>query len=148
MANIKRYNGANSINRGFNDFYNMMDNFFTDSFMPSKISEGETFPINVSELDKKYEIIAEIPGVEKEDINIEVEDGKISIDVAKNESLDKSDEEKNYIHREIKTSRKRRVLYFENIDEDNLEARLENGILKIDIPKKENSEKVKKVEIK
>lgn len=148
MANIKRYNGANSINRGFNDFYNMMDNFFTDSFMPSKISEVETFPINVSELDKKYEIIAEIPGVEKEDINIEVEDGKISIDVAKNESLDKSDEEKNYIHREIKTSRKRRVLYFENIDEDNLEARLENGILKIDIPKKENSEKVKKVEIK
>lgn len=150
MANIRRYSGEdykNYRNRSFNDFYNMMDNFFLDNFMPSRISDGETFPINVSELDDRYEIIAEIPGVEKENIDIEVEDGKISIDVAKNETLDKTYDEKNYIHREIRTSRKKRVLQFKNIDEDNLEARLENGILWLKIPKKEENN-IKKIQIK
>ena len=56
--------------------------------------------------------------------------------------------EKNYIHRERKSSKMMRRMFFKDIDEENMSAKLEGGILEITIPKKTEEKKNKKIEIK
>ncbi|MHA1385438.1 MAG: Hsp20/alpha crystallin family protein [Candidatus Helarchaeota archaeon] len=94
----------------------------------------------------KYSIIAEIPGIPKEDINIEITKNVLEIK-AENKTV-KEEKKEGYIKRERgQRSFYRRVVLPEEIIADKIEAELKNGILSIDIPKKEPEPK-KKIEIK
>lgn len=78
-----------------------------------------------------YYIEADIPGYNKEDIKIEYNKGNINIIVKKIEL------QKKYLLHERRKSDINRHFYFKNIDGDNIEAKYENGVLRISIPKKE-----------
>jgi len=109
--------------------------------------QGSAYPkVNVYEYDKKVGIVAEIPGLEKKDLTVEVEDGTLTISGVKHHI--KEDEGAKVLRRELKASSfKRNFEIGENLDGENIKAVFKNGILNIDIPKTE-PEKPKKQFIK
>ena len=88
-----------------------------------------------------------MPGFSKDDIAISLDEGKLVISAQKNEEVDKSDEDKNYIHKERKSSQMSRSMYFPDIDKDNIKACLNDGILEIELGKSQVKETKKHIAI-
>lgn len=146
MANIIRKNN-NLFNSSYRDFNNMIDSFFNDDFLTRGSVYESSFKVDVSQSDDGYLVEAEMPGFDKDDISISLDEGKLVISAQKNEEIDKSDQEKNYIHKERKSSQMSRTMYFPDIDEDNIKASLNNGILEIKLGKNQIKESKKQIEI-
>ncbi|QQK07261.1 Hsp20/alpha crystallin family protein [Miniphocaeibacter halophilus] len=140
----RRYTG---LRNQFDDFYDLMDQFFNEGTLPTKFNNEPLFKVDIQDLEDEYLVEADLPGYDKKEINIKLDDGRLTISVNKDEEIDKSDEKKNYIHKERKTSSMSRSMYFDNIDEENLKAKLDNGVLEIKIPKRKNNNKTKEIEI-
>jgi HSP20 family protein len=101
--------------------------------------------VDVSDHADKIQIEAEIPGLSKEDVNVDLEDNVLTI-VGQKRNTDKK-ENVNYIRKELKRSNFQRSFKLNssfNLSE--IAAKFENGILLIDVPKKE-AEKPKKIKI-
>lgn len=147
MAGLVPYNRKRSdlMNTGFVDFQNMLDDFFTDSWPIRRSLAGDTFKIDVQDNDGEYLIEAELPGVEKKDIGLSLEDGKLKISVNKMESNE--DKSKNYIHRERRFTSMVRSLALADSDSEGISAKLEDGVLIIKIRKKTIQDKSVKINI-
>ena len=134
-------------------FDRIFDQMFESSFpdvmrtIGVKPYQGSAYPkVNVYEYDERVGIIAEIPGLTKKDISVEVEDGTLTISGEKHNILE--DGSAKVIRRELKASSfKRNFELGENLDGENIKAVFKNGILNIDIPKIE-PEKPKKQFVK
>ena len=109
--------------------------------------QGTAYPkVNVYEYDDKIGLVAEIPGLKKKQLNIEVEDGVLTISGDKHNILDEADAK--ILRRELKQSSfKRSFELGELLDGDNISANFTDGILSISIPKLE-PEKPKKKSVK
>jgi HSP20 family protein len=107
------------------------------------------FPrLDIKEDDKEYCITAEVPGFTKEEINIEVNNGVLNISSEHKEEKEEKEEKKGYIYRErSERSFSRSIRIPENIKTEDMDARLDKGILTLRIPKKELPPP-KKIEIK
>lgn len=146
VANMRLYRRNGQIyDYGFGDLYNVIDSFFNDSKPASATSTS--FKVDISDEGDKYLIEAEMPGFEKEDISLTVDDNTITIEVGKDEEKDESDQDKNYIHRERRTSRMKRSMSFVDMDEDKINAKLDKGILCIEVGKEDEEESTKSIEI-
>jgi len=98
--------------------------------------QGTAYPkVNVYEWDTKVGVIAEIPGLSKKDLSVEVTDGVLTISGDKQSTFDVKDAK--VVRRELKQSSfKRQFELGEELDGDNISAKFEDGILSIEIPKK------------
>lgn len=122
-----------------NDRYSLWDTFndmFTDAF-------SKEMKTDIEENEDGYLLNVEIPGVSKEDINLSFEDDTLTIHVKK--SNKKDDKNKNYIAKERSTLDMTRSFYLENVDENSISAKLDNGILTIGLTKLKNIPNPKKV---
>lgn len=126
----------------------MIDSFFNDDFTPQRAMRSATFKVDVIDEDKDYKVEAELPGFSKDEIDVDFEDGKLTISAEKNEEVNDENKGKNYIHRERKSSKMMRRMFFKDVDQENMTAKLDGGILEITIPKKTEEKKNKKIEIK
>ena len=99
--------------------------------------QGTAYPkVNVYEYDDKVGVVAEIPGLDKKDLSVEVEDGVLTISGDKHGLFD--DEGAKVIRRELKhSSFKRSFELGELLDGDNIKASFKDGLLSIEIPKTE-----------
>ena len=99
--------------------------------------QGTAYPkVNVYEYDTKIGGIAEIPGLDKKDLNVEVEDGVLTVSGDKSHGFDEG--EAKVLRRELKhSSFKRQFTLGEQLDGDNISANFKDGILSIEIPKVE-----------
>ncbi len=130
---------------GFGSFSNMLDDFFCDT-MPAKQSLlGDLFRVDIRENEDSYQIDAELPGISKEDVKLELNEDLLSISVEHQE--EKEDSKDNYIHRERRYGSMRRVIRLANTKADDIAARFENGILQITVPKEESASKIRQIEI-
>ena len=125
-------------------FDKMFDEIISSSFPQINETVGvnpfgnSAYPkVNVYEFDDKVGIIAEIPGLDKKDINIEVEDGVLTIAGEKHHGI--FDETKaKVLRRELKQSSfKRSFTLGDLLDGDKVKANFKEGILSIEIPKAE-----------
>ena len=116
----------------FKDLYGMMDDFFTENI---NFSANTNFKVDVRELEDSYLVEAELPGFKKDEIKISFKNGELTIDAEKKEESEESSKDKNYVHREMRTSSMTRTLYFENVEKEGLKAKLNDGILEIKVPK-------------
>ena len=110
--------------------------------------QGTAYPkINVYEWDTKVGVVAEIPGLSKKDLSVEVTDGVLTISGDKHKLFDVKDAK--VIRRELKQSSfKRQFELGEELDGENISAKFEDGILSIEIPKVEPEQpKTNKVKI-
>jgi HSP20 family protein len=97
--------------------------------------QGTAYPkVNVYEYDDKVGVIAEIPGLDKKDLKIEVEDGKLTISGDKHGTFDVKDAK--VIRRELKQSSfKRQFELGDLLDGSKIKANFKDGLLSIEIPK-------------
>tara|TARA_R100001377_G_scaffold54184_1_gene31943 strand:- start:643 stop:1116 length:474 start_codon:yes stop_codon:yes gene_type:complete len=109
--------------------------------------QGTAYPkVNVYEYDDRVGIIAEIPGLDKKDLKVDVQEGILVISGDKHALY--NDDGAKVIRRELKQSSfKRQFELGEQLDGDNIKASFKDGLLSIDIPKVEPA-KPKKLSIK
>ncbi len=103
---------------------------------------------DIKEVGDNYEFDIELPGIKKEDINIELEDGNLTVSYTEERNNDVKDGE-TYIRRERFFGSQSRSFYVgDNITKDDIKAKFENGVLNIVVPKDKPKEKVSsKIEI-
>lgn len=129
------------IRSSLNDFNNAIDNLFEPFFARPQYDYMNT---DIIESDKGYSLEIELPGFEKEDISISLENNYLTISAKRSTSQDK---DQKFLHKERHISFKR-SFYVESIKEDDINASYKNGILSIFLPKEtDESSKVRNITI-
>ncbi len=120
--------------------FDLFDDFFEDEFFPRK--ERNLMKTDIREQKDKYIVDVDLPGFEKENINLSIENGYLNIH-AKVEKKEINKEEEKYVHRERYMGECSRSFYVgDEIKENDIHAEFKNGILKVEIPKKEEQKKL------
>ena len=102
--------------------------------------------VNIHDTDKEIVLEAELPGIDPKEVSLNIEDGKLSIEGERKH--EKESKEKNYHCRELAYGKFSRSFSLPtSVDQEKIHASYEKGILKINLPKKEER-KGKKMEIK
>ncbi|MDR2176094.1 MAG: Hsp20 family protein [Synergistaceae bacterium] len=148
MAGLIPFNRkyAAALPTGFEDFYNVLDDFFTGGTEIRRSLAKDTFKIDVEETPEEFKIHAELPGVRKEEIALELIEGKLTISVKKEENVE--EEKKNYIHRERRLNSMARSIYLGDVKAEGIKAGLEDGILTISVEKEQKTNKAISIEIR
>ena len=124
--------------------FDALDSFFDAPFAPLSTSAA-SFKMNVEDAGDKYVVTAELPGVKREEIDVELNEGRLSISIDKKES----DEEKgkNYLYKETGEWSATRGVYLKDAAVAGLSAKLEGGVLTVNVPKQVEKANVTKVSI-
>lgn len=122
-----------------------LDDIF-DDFISSK--KEQLMKCDIYEKEGDYHIEMDIPGFSKEDISLEVNDGYLKIKAEKSNEIKEEDESKNYLRRERSYGKVERSFYLADLEEDRISAEFTNGMLKIVVPKKEEKNTKKIIDIK
>lgn len=128
----KRNNNIDKKTKELFDVERIFESLFNDAFFPA-LYGGGNIKVDILENDKEYVVEAELPGIRKEEINIDLKYDKLTISVRRNEEL--NEERDNYIRKERKLGSLSRVFYLPNIKEDEVKAKFSNGILILNLPK-------------
>ncbi|GEP80816.1 Hsp20/alpha crystallin family protein [Staphylococcus carnosus] len=113
----------------------------------SNFPDEQSIKTDISEKDDRYELKAELPGFSKDQIDISYENGMLIISGENNQMNQEKDNEGKVIQKERSYSNVKRMYSLNNIDEDNIEAKFENGILSVYLPKIEKNQR-KVIDIK
>lgn len=123
--------------------FDVFDDMFDDRFFNKK--EMQLMKTDIKETNENYILEMDLPGYNKENIAIELNDGYLTVTAEISNDIDESDEEANYIHKERYSGKCSRSFYVgENIKEEDINASFKNGILNIIVPKEEKVERTKK----
>lgn len=128
----------NNLSRTEDIFDDFFDSFINDSFFaPMRALDNRFggFKVDVSDSGDRYLIEADLPGMDKENVKIEYENKYLTI-TARREDTQET-QENNYIRKERQCGEYRRSFYIDNIAVEDIDASFKNGVLKIDIKKKE-----------
>lgn len=129
--------------------FDLFDELFDDSFISKR--ERNLMKTDIKETKDKYIIDIDMPGFEKENINLSLNDGYLEISAKIDEENSNDDEEK-FVHKERFFGECSRKFYVGDIVEENdINAEFKNGILKIEVLKKEKNKELpetKRIEIK
>ena len=125
----------------------ILDDFFGNEWVDKTSSTAPA--VNVIETDKEYKVEIAAPGLTRDDFKIDInEDNQLTVSmekkVEKNEESEKEGKKHTYLRREFSySSFRQRMILPDNVNVDNIDAKMENGVLTIDIPKKTEEEKRK-----
>ena len=126
----------------------LFDEFFDDFTRPVKSTARLGAPAtsvmrtDVKENENGYELNIDLPGYKKEDVQAQLKDGYLTITATTKTNDEKKDEAGKYIRRERYYGTCSRSFYVgEEIEQEDIKAKFEDGILKIDVPKKEEKPK-------
>jgi HSP20 family protein len=119
----------------------LMSRDFDDLFDILPVRKDNRMKCDIYEKDNKYFIEMEVPGFNKEDIDISLKEGYLTVKAEKKMSNEEKDEDKKYLRKERNYIKTERSFNLGNIDEENIDASFENGVLKIEIPKVEENKK-------
>ncbi|MFA5675884.1 MAG: Hsp20 family protein [Christensenellales bacterium] len=143
MANLIPVHRGRLTPTGFEDFYNVLDDFFSDPWTSGH--RREAFKLDVEQTDEEYLIEAELPGAKKDEISIELTEGTLQISYNREETKD--EENKNYIHRERRSVSSRRSIYLGDANAQGIRAKLDGGILKITVPRQQRKDNSRIIDI-
>lgn len=140
MANMVPYDRyERALRRAFDPF----DSFFSAPL--SALSNEGSFKMNVEDAGDKYVVTAELAGVNRDEIDVELNEGRLSISVDKKES--EEEKGKNYLHKETSEWSATRGVYLKDAATSGLTARLDGGVLTVNVPKQDEKANVTKVSI-
>jgi HSP20 family protein len=137
-------------NRGFAPvFPSLLNEMMEAGFSDLRLNNGGTAlpAVNISESEKGFHIDLSIPGFGKEEITISLDENNLIVTGEK--SAEKVDQEKRFTRKEFSYQNfKRSFTLPENVNEEAIAAKFENGILNLELPKKEHNQKVsRKIEL-
>ncbi len=132
----------NSRGIGFN---NMLDDFFDDSRFFSRNLSCDTFKIDIRDAEKSFIIDAELSGVPKESVEINVDGDMLTIAV--NQEKSNENAEGKYLHRERRVTSSSRSIRLAKADLEGITASMDNGVLSISVPKLEDKPTARNIAI-
>ena len=131
---------------------NMFDDFFSDPFgmMVPQTRDAlygkhakNLMKTDIRETDTSYELDIDLPGFKKDDVQAELKDGYLTITAQTQSESEDKDEEGTYVRKERFSGKCSRTFYVgDDIEEDDIKAKFEDGVLKIAVPKKQEQPKL------
>ncbi len=122
----------------------LFDSFFDDFKRPVRSNAGynnsmiNVMRTDIKETDAGFELDIDLPGYKKEDVQAELKDGYLTISAKTNTTKEEKDENGKYIRKERYSGSCSRSFYVgEELDQEDIKAKFEDGILKVMVPKKE-----------
>ena len=147
MFDIVPWRKNNSITKKGDEFENMVNSFFNDDFFNSFTLMKNNFSVDLKEDDNNYIIEADLPGVDKKDIDISYKNGYLNISAKRENNLEEKKD--NYVRQERSYGEFKRSFYIDNVEEDKIDANFDNGVLKVTLPKlNKEIHETKKIEVK
>ena len=128
---MRNYLSRKNDGLGFRFFDDAFDDFFKPMFFGNSISAMKT---DLKETDKEFELAIDMPGYEKSDINLTLENGYLMVNAKREE---KEEDEKNYVRRERSYTCSRSYYVGDGVTEEDIKAKYVNGTLNLTVPKKE-----------
>lgn len=104
----------------------LMNNFWQDRSLATDIKEFDSY----------YEVKADLPGINKEDIKVTYANNTLTIRAKHTANNEEKDDDGHYLRRERTSSTYERSFAMKDIDEENIKATFENGVLTLELPKK------------
>ena len=137
MLNMVPYrSNRNVAPRGF------FDDFTSDFFKPlldgfGMIRPDQAMKVDVKDEGDRYTLEADMPGVNKDDLKVEVSNGTLTISADYDEKKEEKGEDDKYVYRERRCGSMRRSFNVEGIREEDITAEFKDGVLKLTLPKQE-----------
>ena len=129
---------------GWNQFFDA----FERSMFPVESKSVPGFRTDIREMEDRYLLEADLPGFRKEDIDLELKEGVLTISAVHEEEKEQKDEQGSYLRRERRSGSYRRSFQLSGIVEDAISAAYEDGVLKLTLPKQGEPEpQVRKISI-
>lgn len=123
-----------------NTYFN---DFFENPFKSLDYNTSGLMTTDVKDTKDGYEMTMNLPGVKKEDIQAELKDGYLTINAVSNSNKDEKDKDGKYIRKERYSGSCSRSFYVgDAVTQDDVKAKFENGVLTLEVPKKEEAPKV------
>lgn len=120
------------------------DSFFDDDFFRVPILNND-MKADIQETEEAYLFTIEAPGANKDQINIEYKNEYLTVSVSHEDEV--KEEKENFIRRERRSESMCRTFRVGNIDKNRIKAKMENGLLRITVPKDETKETHYKIDI-
>ena len=124
---------------------NLFDEFFADPFGLTRGSEvsdhlygknaKNLMKTDIREKDNSYELDIDLPGFKKDELNIDLSNGYLTIQASKGLDKDEQDKDGRYIRRERYAGSMSRSFYVGDVKPEEVSAKFEDGILRLDLPK-------------
>lgn len=124
----------------------MMDDFFSGFFQEPVRGERSKqkcglMKTDIKECESGYELNIDMPGVKKDDVKAQIKDGYLTVSAIANSESEEKDEDGKFIYRERYTGSMNRSFYVgDHLKEEDVKAKFEDGILKIQVPKEQEKE--------
>ncbi len=115
-----------------NNSYDLFD-AFDDFFRPVFYDENRDLRTNIKETDANYELEVEMPGYNKDEIKLALENGYLTVSASKTSK--EEDKSKHYVRKEISESCSRSYYVGEDVSKEDIKAKYENGMLTVSVPK-------------
>ena len=127
---------------------NLFDDFFNDPFGMMNVSEGHNplygkhaknlMKTDIREHEEGYELDIDLPGFKKDEINVQLDNGYLTISATKGLDKDEQDKKGKYIRKERYAGAMQRSFYVgDAVTQEDVKAKFEDGILRLSIPKKD-----------
>ena len=140
--------GMLPFDRSDNNVFDTFDNFARDFFRRSN-TDLPAFRTDIRDTGDSYVLEAELPGFRKEDISLDLKEGILTITATHSESSEQKDGEGSYIRRERRYGSFQRSFDVTGIEEKNITAAYENGVLSLTLPKAKPAEpEIHRIEIR
>ncbi|MDP4260494.1 MAG: Hsp20/alpha crystallin family protein [Bacteroidota bacterium] len=125
-------------------FQNNLNRFFDDDYWGfNGLASRNQAPVNIRETEKSFEIELMAPGLNKEDFQLQVSNGTLTISNESQQSTQSGGQQEGWLRREFKRqSFSRSFTLDDTVDADNISARYEGGVLYLSLPKKEQAQKI------
>ncbi|HLV08785.1 MAG TPA: Hsp20/alpha crystallin family protein [Halanaerobiales bacterium] len=131
-------------NRSLVDSDDFFENFF-NGFSSQTESPFSKFKTDIKERENEYIIQAELPGFNKDNINVELNKDCLTISAENNEVIE--EEKDSFIRRERRAGRFERNFYVRDIKQDEIEANYKDGILELKLPKKNPGQSRRRIDV-
>ncbi len=123
------------IKRNYNTTDSLLDELF--SGLTPSVNRGQNIPVNITEDGESFNLDVIAPGLRKEDIKVSFEDGLLTISYDKKQDEVKQDKVKKHREEFVLSNFKRSFSIDEKIAVEKINAKYDNGILSLHLPKKE-----------
>ena len=120
--------------RNSGDVFDMFEDFFKPMFYDEQLDSMRT---DIKETDKDYQLSIEMPGFKKDEIKVALENGYLTVSAEKNEQQEEGSENAKYLRKECRVSCQRSYYVCDQVQEEAVKAKYENGMLLLSVPKEE-----------
>ena len=119
------------------------DAFFDAASAPMQKMSPTLMRTDIKENDGGYELTIDLPGFKKDDVQAELKDGYLTITAQTQSESEDKDDKGTFVRKERFSGKCSRTFYVgDDVEQDDIKAKFEDGVLKVDVPKKQEQPKL------